>query len=317
MKRRYRILAWSVLILTWACGPVRAEVANQVLAVVGDNVITMLDLEKLVGPTVEKLKAENRDGKTEERIASLRSQALEQMIVEYLTAAEAKRLGIKVRKSDIDNGVRRILKINKITRDDLIRTLAKDGITIDDYREQIRRQILQARLVYSTVKAKIVITEKQKREIYESRQSKYQTLREIELRRIVLPRDRRDLVEEVEKKLAAGADFAELAKELSQGPEAKDGGLLGFFKVEQLSREIREAVKGLDKGQVSRPVETKEGLQVFMISGIKVKEGKTYEEVEPIIAEELLQKELDKKFRELIQEVRHRSYIKIIPVRMN
>ncbi len=315
MKMRFVLLVWAAAIMIWPPSPLRAEVANQVLAVVGDEVITMLDLEKLIGPTVERLRAENQTENLESQISILRSQALQQLVVELLTAAEAERLGIKVGEADIENGIQRIVEINKITQDELVRKLAKDGITLDEYRDQIKQQILRARLVYSTVKAKIIISEKKKLELFESRREEYQTVREIELRRIVLPQDRPELVQEVSGKLSSGADFVSLAKEFSTGPEASDGGLLGYFKVEQLSEAIREAVKDLKEGEVSQPVETREGLQLFTVSRIKVKEGKTYEEMEPVLADELLQKELDVKYSELIEEVRKRTYIKIIPVR--
>jgi peptidyl-prolyl cis-trans isomerase SurA len=315
MRRRLGILVWALVCLIWAAAPVRAEVANQVLAVVGEDVITMLDLEKLIGPMVERIRVEQQGTDVEGKIAALRSQALDQMIVELLTSGEALRLGIKVRKADVDGGIDRILEMNKIDLDDLVRTLAKDGITLDEYREQIKGQILRARLVYSTVKAKIVISEKKKLELYESRKEKYQTVREIELRRIVLPKSDPDQAAAVRERIVAGEDFTALAKELSQGPEAGDGGLLGYFKLEQLSEVIREAVQGLEEGQVSQPVDTREGLQLFMFSGTKVKEGKPYEEVEPILADELLQKELDREFGEMIKEVRKRTYVKIIPVK--
>ncbi len=314
MKRRYGIVIWTVLFLVWGWATVRAEVANQVVAVVGDNVITMLDLEKLIGPTVAKLRAQNPDANLEGQVSMLRSQALEQMVVEFLTTAEAERLGIKVNEEDVEGGIERVLEINKMTKDDLIKALARDGITIEEYKEQIHRQILRARLVYSSVKAKIIISEKKKRELYDSRKEEYQTTREIELKRIVLPPEARNTAEEIKGKVEAGADFAEMAKEFSRGPEASEGGLLGFFKVEQLSQEIRTAVDGLKKGQLSKPVETKDGLQIFMISDVKVREGKSYEEVEPVLAEELLQKEIDKKFTELLNEIRKRTYIKVMRV---
>ena len=315
MRMRFIIPLWAALMFVWPACPAGAGVANQVLAVVGDNVITMLDLEKLIGPTVERLKAQTQGQNLESQLSTLRSQALQQMVVEFLTSGEAERLGITVKEDDVNDGIARVLEINKIDQDELVRKLAKDGITLDEYREQIKQQILRARLVYSTVKAKIIISEKEKLELYESRRDEYQTVREIELRRIVLPADRQDLVQEVETRMGSGADFASLAKELSIGPEASDGGLLGHFKLDQLSEDIRAAVKDLKEGQVSKPVETKEGLQLFAVSGVKVKEGKSYEEMEPLLAEELLQKKLDKKYGELIEEVRKRTYIKIIPVR--
>jgi len=289
-----------------------AEVANQVLAVVGDEVITILDVEKLIAPQVEEIKARGGGLKAEQQIASLRQQALDKLIQDRLLAGEANRLGIKVTKEDVDGGLKRILEINNIDMEELIKTLAKDGYTLEEYRKELEGQILRARLVYTQVKAKIIIPEEEKRAIYEARQSEFATVSEIELRRILLPADASDLAQEIIAKLDSGADFAELVREHSKGPEAADGGSLGFFKLEQLSAVIREAVANLKSGEHSRPVQTGEGLQIFQVAETKTKQGKPYEEVEPLLTEELLQKEIDKRFNELMEKARKRVFIRIM-----
>ena len=133
MTRRILVFTCAVAVLVFTAGSAGAEVANQVLAVVGEDVITMLDLEKLIGPTVAKIRAQGNSTAADSQIATLRSQALNQMIMERLTSAEANRLGIRVRKSDVDDGVKRVLDINNLTREELIRRLAKDGVTLEAY----------------------------------------------------------------------------------------------------------------------------------------------------------------------------------------
>lgn len=304
----------GLMVITCFSLPAEAGVTNQVVAVVGEDVITLMDLNKLIGPHVERLRSQGGTG-LDRKIAQMRTQALEQLIVERLAVQEAARLGIKVTKADVDSGEVRVLEMNKLTKDQLVKSLAKDGMTYEEFRDKIKTQILRARLVFSQVKAKVMITEEEKKALYNARRDEYETFSELVLNRILLPREKADKAEEILISLKGGAEFGQLAKLFSTGPEAKDGGRLGKFKAEQLSEIIRNAVENLAAGGVSGIVETRDGLQIFQVEEIVTTTGKTFEEMEAQLEEELMRKELDEKFGEWITKVRRRSYVKIMEVK--
>ncbi|MBW1712076.1 MAG: SurA N-terminal domain-containing protein [Deltaproteobacteria bacterium] len=315
MTRSLGLLAVALVLGCHVFSPAQAEVANQVVAVVGEEVITLLDLERIIAPQVAQMRAQHSGPDLEQKIKLLRSKLLEQMIIDRLTRMEAERLGIVVSEDEVDQALERVLEVNRLTKDELIRALAKDGVTLDEYREELKRQIIQVQIVYKEVKPKIIIPESAKRELYESRKEKFRGFVEVELRQILLPPGKTELAAKIKQEIEAGGDFAKLASQYSSGPEAKDGGLLGTFRLAQLSSQVQEAIKGLETGQVSQPVETKRGILIFQVSRKKVQEDQTFEEVEPQLTEELIKKELNKKFMEWIEKVRQRSYVKVMEIK--
>ncbi len=302
---------WLILLLT--C-PAQAQLVNQVVAVVGQEVITLAEVDQEIADQLAVLKSRYQGQELKEKINQLREKALDELINTHLAEIEAKRLGVVVQESEVDQAIEEVLKNNRLSRQELERNLAREGITWQRYRAKVRIRILASRLVYKELKPKILIPEEEKRRLYESRKDQYAAVVEVTLGRIVLPATNRDLIEKIETELRQGADFTALAERYSQGPEAKDGGLIGAFKLDQLSDKIKKAVADLEQGGISQPVEAGPNLQIFKLIKKKVIAGQTFKELEGQLTEELQQKALAAKFDEWIKQVRERSYVKIMKI---
>ena len=88
-----------------------------------------------------------------------------------------------------------------------------------------------------------------------------------------------DKGKEMTKQLDEGADFGKLAEENSTGPSGPNKGDLGWFTADQMVPEFSDAVKGLEKGQVSDPVQTQFGWHVIKLNDTRVKEAPKLDEV--------------------------------------
>lgn len=96
-------------------------------------------------------------------------------------------------------------------------------------------------------------------------------------------------LDEVKGKLAAGADFAELAKEHSQDPGSKEkGGDLGVFGPGTMDPAFQEAAFALEAGQISAPVRTRFGLHLIKVEQVLPEEKRNLDEVKREIASELI-----------------------------
>ncbi len=96
------------------------------------------------------------------------------------------------------------------------------------------------------------------------------------------------------EELAAGADFAEVAKEKSTGPSGPSGGSLGWFGAGMMVPEFEEAVMGMEVDGISAPVKTQFGWHVIKLNGKRITEAPALEEV---------REELDLQVRQvLVQE---------------
>jgi len=293
------------------------------VAQVNNDVITLYELNRKAAPFIKRVRSMARPLDEERRmIYELREKVLNQMVDEKLTDQEVERYNIRVSEEAIDKTIEEMKKRTYMTDQQLRDSLEKEGLTMDDYRERMKNQILRVRLVNREVKSKIVITDEDIRAYYEKNRSQYVGEGSVHLRQIVMAmpsmgseeekqavRDRMALVRE---KAENGEPFGDLAREYSESPDAKDGGELGTFELNDLAPQILKSISGLKGGEVSDVLETERGLQLFYIDELIAGEGKTLEEVSMEIENILYDEIVNRKFMTWLNDLRERSHIKII-----
>ncbi len=314
----------AAVVLLWTTGasvPAAAQekvLVNRIVAEVNDDIITLYELNQAAAPYLRRVRSMGRALEEERKMLyEVREQTLNQLIENKLTDQEIRRYNITVSDQTIDKTIEELKKRSLMTDQQLRDGLQKDGMTMDDYREEVKNKILRARLVNRQVKSKIVITEEDIRAVYEKERAAYGADTYVRLRQIVVvPVEGRlqaqQKMEAILLKLDEGAAFADVAREFSDGPTAADGGLLGEFKADDLSGPIRAALKGLKSGDHTSIMETDRGLQLFYVDDIKLVAGKSLEEAAPEIEGKLYDQIVNRKFANWLSELRERSHIKII-----
>ena len=110
------------------------------------------------------------------------------------------------------------------------------------------------------------------------------------------------------KELDKGADFAELAKKNSTGPNGKNGGDLGWFDASQMVAPFAEAVVAMKPGTYSKePVHTQFGWHVIKLEETRKAEPPAFEEIEPRLVA-LVQRQ---KIGEKIAEMRNKAMVEL------
>ncbi len=99
-----------------------------------------------------------------------------------------------------------------------------------------------------------------------------------------------------------GADFTELAKEMSTGPSGPNGGALGWFGKGMMVPEFEEAVLALEKGQVSEPVQTQFGWHVIKLNDQRVTQAPALEDVREEVAKVVRQDAVQARVEELMEQ---------------
>ncbi len=321
---RFGGLVAAALVLLWTTGapaPAASQervLVNRIVAEVNDDIITLYELNQAAAPFIRRVRSMGRALEEERKMLyEVREQTLNQLIENKLTDQEIRRYNITVSDQTIDRTIEELKKRSLMTDQQLRDGLQKDGMTMDDYREEVKSKILRARLVNRQVKSKIVITEEDIRAVYEKDRAAYGADTYVRLRQIIVePVEGRlqaqQKMEAILLKLDEGAAFADVAREFSDGPTAADGGLLGEFKADDLSGPIRAALKGLKSGDHTSIMETDRGLQLFYVDDIKLVAGKSLEEAAPEIEGKLYDQIVNRKFANWLSELRERSHIKII-----
>jgi peptidyl-prolyl cis-trans isomerase SurA len=299
------------------------EIVDRIAAVVNNDIITYLELQKELQPYARKLAASDYSPEKEEKMRyKVRNEILNRMIDDKLTDQEAEKHNIHLSESEIDDNIEKIKAANMWTDEMLREGLKREGLTMEAYRESLKRNGIRGRLVNSAVKSKIVVTEEDIRSYYESHAEKYKGELKYHLRNIImmLPAGaggaaKQAVLEKMNKvydELKDGATFESLAELYSESPLAEKGGDLGLISFEDISPQFQQAIKDLAVGQHTRVIETDRGYQIFYIEDIVKVGGKTFEEAKAEIERQLYDDLVNEKFTTWLEDLRKNSHIKII-----
>jgi peptidyl-prolyl cis-trans isomerase SurA len=300
-----------------------AEIVDRIVAVVNDEVITLTELKSSLKPYAEKIRSLGYPPEKEQQLLfKVRKDMLDRLINQKIEDQEIKRSKVNISEEQIDQTIERIKETNYLTDEQLRAALAKDGLTMEAYRERIKGQILRTRLVNLKVKSKIVITKEDVKAYYEEHIKEYAGKQKYHLRNIIMKvplffgsekkLEIKAKMDEILEKLNAGESFEDLAAKYSESPAASDGGNLGTFEFDSLSPQLQKAIGKIKPGEFTPVIDTDQGYQIFFLEEIISAQGKTLEEVTPEIERKLLNESIDKKYQAWIGDLRKQSVIKII-----
>ncbi len=321
-KRRILGLLLFLLLSSVLPSPrLEAEVVDRIIAYVNDDIITLSELNERTRYFVAARKQNPFLREQDQSLETIRREILDNLIDERLTAQEVSRLQISVRDSEVDEVIERVMQENNLTQEALEAQLRKEGKTIEDLRQQMRKTLEQNQLINREVRSKTVITTELVEAYYQSHLEEFQGKQRWRLQDIFLPfpsgssaEDRaelHDLAQQIVGRLQLGADFASLAQRYSRGPGAEQGGDLGFFSKGELDPTLEKAVVKLKEGESSQVIETEMGLHIVKVTEVDLTPPKPLEQVRESIYSRLYQRELDYKYREWISSLRERSFVKI------
>ncbi len=327
MKFHIPLLA-AILAFVGLVSPVRAlaaeaAVVDRIVAVVNEDVITLYDIETLLRPVVQNVKAQRMSPERElQALTQLRAEMLNNLIDTKLTEQEVKRYNISINEEEIENYIRQ-LKQRRATTDEQFRgILAEQGMTLEEYRKEVRLQLQRSKLVNREVRSKVVITEAEIKSYYEKNKARYGGGTQYHLWNLFvrLPAQAsaenraaaQNMLEEALAELRRGRSFQEIVRLTAERPSAVQGSDLGLFRIEELTPRLREAMQELKAGEFSPIVETDFGYQIVFVQEIKETASRPLAQVESEIQDIIFRERVDNRFASWLSELRKRSHIKIM-----
>jgi peptidyl-prolyl cis-trans isomerase C len=144
-----------------------------------------------------------------------------------------------------------------------------------------------ARQAYFDAKVKGAVSESAAKGFYDDQVKMMKTEEELQARHILVGSE--ELAKEIADKLAKGGDFAALAKEHSVDAGSKEnGGMLGFFGKGQMVPQFEQAAFALEKGQLSKPVQSQFGWHIIKVEDKRQKPPPTFDQVKDQILGSLM-----------------------------
>jgi peptidyl-prolyl cis-trans isomerase SurA len=252
--------------------PARVVPVDRIVAVVNDDVITNNDLGERVQLVVKQIQ---RQGGQLPGADVLQRQMLERMINDLVQVQMAKENGLKVDDNTLDRTIERISQENNMTMPAFRQALERDGIRYSRFREDIRNEILLARLREREVDNTIVVTDAEV-ETELAREAKQATgdseYRLAHVLVLVPAQASNDQIEQRRRRamtalseLRKGANFAQVAATYSDAPDATQGGSLGWRASARLPQLFLEALERLQPGDVSDILRSPNGFHIVKL----------------------------------------------------
>jgi peptidyl-prolyl cis-trans isomerase SurA len=316
------------IVFVIACMPAmtsaqNATLVDRIVAVVNDEIITLYDLDKEFEPYARNIKSLGySEDKQITLLAKFRSDLLNKLIESALADQEIKKNKLEVTEAELNSTIERIKASRSMTDETLREGLAQEGLTMDEYRSELKAQLLRSKLVNLEVKSKIVITDENVREYYNEHLEKYAGDKKYHLWNIYIAFSNMSggsqkktalaKMENIRAKLDQGMSFKDLLKDEAISALGANGGDLGLFLVKELSQEILAAIKNLKAGEYSPVIATGSVYQIIYLEKVIEAHSKSIEEVQAEIEEILYRESVDSKYQDWLKQLRNRSHIRII-----
>ena len=324
MQRRMMQTIVLGAVLCAFCRPAAAAVVEQLIAVIDGEPYTLSNV---------KAYAKTKLGRSFpagdlKRIEAGDQQVLEQFVTDKLIEAEVREAGIQVSDADVDRYIEQVKKNNRLSDEDLKTALSRENQTLASYKLSVKAEIEKSDLIDRQVRRKVTISDEDVERYYKLNAAKYRTNDRVRIRHILLslrenaPADQVRSVlaqgKELHRRIAAGEEFAALAREYSQGAGQADGGDIGWVTRGSLIGAIEEvAFQKLSVGQVSEPFRTSMGVHIVKLEARETGNALPLSSVAGRIKEELLNKALEERFAKWVKtdlRRKHKVDIKVAGV---
>jgi parvulin-like peptidyl-prolyl isomerase len=274
----------------------RAPEPDKVIAAVNGKEIRAGKVYEVAALNLMNLQAQGRNLDEQEE-KNLRMQVLELIINDELMAQEAEQMGLAVTEQEIDAQVAAVREQHG-TQAAFEQVLADAGLGEDEFRGEVARRLLSQKFV-ERITQDVKVTDEEARTVYERYPERFSEGETVEVRQILIrslegdPEPKRAAAEERAReaygRAVAGEDFAELAREYSQAPNAPDGGLVTHFPRGVMVPRFEEVAFSLGPGEISDVFETSYGYNIVQVTDRKDATLLPYAEIKPKLMVDLAQ----------------------------
>ena len=278
---------------------------NRVVAVINNEAITSIQLDKALATAAP--------GETP--AIDERRQVLDRLIEESLMRQRAEEIGLTVSDDEVEAAVQDVLRQNRLTKEQLDAALTQQGITPDDYRQGLRRQILRFKLVGREVQGLIEVSSREIQDYYAANLATYSEAASIELQHISFPLTGQDAKVQEERgqaalaALRAGTDFATVLATAVQA--GADGGEMGTLELADLTPAFAAAVKDLPVGASSELIASEQALHLLVVTGRTPGRVRPLDEVREEIRGKLAEQKRSTAAKDWLDGLKKKAHIEV------
>jgi peptidyl-prolyl cis-trans isomerase SurA len=308
-----------------------ATIVERVVAVIGERPVLWTDLLH----RAKAMRIQIRLQTTDANVVSVQEQEmykelLEQMINERLEEQQADKAHIAVTPEEIDRAIANIAaqaqasQGRPVTVHDVLEEVHRRGMTDQDWRDDIRRQVLEGKLMELRVRQRVRVTEQDARAAYQHFVQEYRDQQAVDVRLIVLrvppgatlqqQQAKFELADQIVKEARSGKDFCGLVRQYTDDAGTKGTcGSHGPQAFAQLLAPIQQVVKTVKPGEVSDPLPVRAGADAVILIAMPMGAASVpeYEQVKNEMMQKAMFDGLERAKKQWLQELRQNVYIDV------
>jgi len=315
-------------------------VVEEIVARVNNEIITRSEYIRSRDQLKQEVQQQD-PGNADHTFAEKQRDVLRDLIDQQLLLQKGKDLGITgdtelIKRLD---EMRKEMKLE--TMEELEKAAEAQGASYEDFKQNLRNQIVTQRVIGQEVGSHLAMNKEEEKRFYEQHRAEMERPEQVRLSEILIapktpakpavggeagktgpptpsPAEAEAALAAAEAKaldvleqLHKGAKFEDLAKKYSDGPSAKDGGDLSYFKRGTLSKELEDKVFALKPGEITDVIRTKQGYVILQTTEHQMAGIPTLKEIEPRIQDALYMQKLQPALRAYLTTLREEAFIDI------
>jgi peptidyl-prolyl cis-trans isomerase SurA len=313
--------------------PYGGSTVEEIIARVNDQVISRTDYDRAM--TELDAEARQHGATTLQEISAGHKDLLRNLIDQQLWLSKAKELNI-TGETELIKRLDEIRKqYNLETLEDLEKAAKEQGVSYEDFKANIRNQIITQEVMREEVGKRVQFTPGEAERYFEQHKQEYAQQESVHLSEILVSTgaaapavtepgavqldDPEKLAaakakaDDIEAKLHSGGDFSQLARSFSDGPTAAEGGDLGLFKPGTLAKVLEDKTFSLKSGEYTEPIRTKQGYVILKVVQHISGGVPAYKDVEQQVEEAFYMARMEPAMRDYLTTMREQAFIDIKP----
>ncbi|MGB5703409.1 MAG: peptidyl-prolyl cis-trans isomerase [Polyangiales bacterium] len=289
-----------------------ADVVERVVGTVNNDAIFLSDLRARAAPFLPQVAEARTETERKSRLKELYEELLTLLIDEKLIRQIASQSGIRVTDADVDLAVENLRVQNNLTEEQFKEALEAQGFSEEQYRRDLKKQLVRLKVMNERVRARVNITEEEVHARYEERARESGSELRYRVSHVLIPVEDtasatdvaavRQKAEELRAKLTP-ENFAAETEELG-------GGDLGWISPGDLPKELEQSLGSLRIGEISQPIRGNTGFHIFFVQDRQVgSDFPTYDEMKQELYREMLDVAMTRQEKIFLEEIRRKAVI--------
>jgi peptidyl-prolyl cis-trans isomerase SurA len=294
------------------------QVVEDVIVQVNDQIITRSDLERAEQQLRQDAQQSNAPAAD---LADRQRTLLRDLIDQQLLLSRGKELGITP-DAEVIRRLDEIRKQNKLdSMEDLEKAVRSQGISYEDFKANIRNSLITQQVVRDEVGRRLQLTQAAEQAYYDAHKAEFTQPEQVRLSEILIPlpdnatdkeiAQAQEKADGIAKQIKAGDKFEALAKLISGGQTAAQGGDLGLFKRGALAKVLEDQTFDLKPGENTAPIRTRQGFVILKVTEHQGAGVPPLKEIEPQVQEAIYSEQMQPALRTYLTKLREDAYIDI------